>query len=90
MIDPRQLTLPVVPAPVVARRSTRHTFGVFTEIVLVDATGEHKAIAQICRACGCLRREANVGARLGAKRLWSINRVDWLYASPPCTNKDRC
>lgn len=84
-----QLPLPGLPAPATSRRRTRHTFGLLRPQTFTDSAGMLVAYVATCRSCGCLRREANTGARLGAKRAWSLDGDEWKGASPPCIVKQR-
>ena len=82
------IPLPGFDPPAPPRPTTRHRFGLLQDVDMPDDVGgEHKARVATCRWCGCMRRDANTGARLGAKRAWSMDGIDWKGASPPCVRK---
>lgn len=83
---PAQLHLPDIPAAPTPRRRARHTFGLLSTVPTPTALDPNAvALVDACRNCGCLRRLANTGRRMGAKRAWSLDGgATWKDAAPPC------
>lgn len=88
--DAAQALLPGFDAPPPERRTAQHRFGVIEWQVLPGeplVPAEHLAALQTCPHCGCRRRRANTGARLGAQDTYSIDGETWTRDSPPCIIK---
>lgn len=81
-----QLHLPDIPASGAPPSRARHTFGLLSQQPApTDLDPAGVALVDSCRSCGCLRRLANTGARMGAKRAWSLDGgKTWKDAAPPC------
>ena len=68
---------------------TRHTFGALELRDVPAPLGEAhaKGLLQSCRNCGCLRRFANTGERMGSRLEWSLTGEVWNGRPPPCFTK---
>jgi hypothetical protein len=84
-----QPALPGLEPPAKVRRTSQHRFGLLRWEVApaTPIVPEHQVALATCRHCGCQRRRANTGARLGAHDTYSMDGQVWSRVSPMCIPK---